>query len=527
MVLVKVKTRWIALLLLAFIALSFSLRVIPPYDHVFGSEWIKFTSNDAYWQMEQVDKIAPDFPTYAGKILQIPFFHWLLSATIWVVSLGNPTQHTIDIVGVYFPAVLGALTVIPVYFLGRIMFGQLAGIVAATLIAILPGEWLGRSSLGFTDYHVLEVLLTTTALMFLVLAIKARSKSRIIYGLLVGLFFSLYWLTWRGAVLFGVILGVFLWLQLVNVLLRRHSRRLTDWLAVICLFVGLDIIAIAFYRYLPTIFTGPTALTTMELESLTLLTAWLNFGTITFLVPVIFTLLAYQAVKRGEASLILFLVWGVVTLVIMLEYRRFAYYFGVNAALLTGWLVWYLWGKLSVWDLPKAIAVTAILCGLVVFPNIQQATVSHSYHSPSAAWCDTLTWVKENTPQDSLILAWWDYGYRISRIGQRSAYITPGQPAKRIKATARFFLSHNEESDIYFDYLILDSPTITSMFGGVTIWAGESVKLYSPRYYQSLVVRLYNGEVIGQYALVYQSEQKIGSIPEVKVFYKRKIIEGQ
>jgi len=122
--------------------------------------------------MAQVDRIAPDFPDYAGKIFQIPFFHWLLSGTIWVIGLGSPTQHTIDTVGVYFPAVLGALTVIPVYFLGKVMFGELAGIIGASLIVILPGEWFGRSSLGFTDHHVLEVLLTTTALMFLVMAIK-------------------------------------------------------------------------------------------------------------------------------------------------------------------------------------------------------------------------------------------------------------------------------------------------------------------------------------------------------------------
>ena len=163
------------LLLLALIALSFTLRVVPPYDHVFGSEWIKFTSIDAYWQMEQVDKLAPDplnatFPMRA----ELSFFHWFLVGTIWVIGLGSPTQHTIDTVAVYFPVVLGALTVIPVYFLGKVMFGQLAGVVAASLIAVLPGEWLGRSSLGFTDHHVLEVLLTTTALLFVVLAIRGK-----------------------------------------------------------------------------------------------------------------------------------------------------------------------------------------------------------------------------------------------------------------------------------------------------------------------------------------------------------------
>jgi len=158
------------------IAISLYLRIVLPYDNIFVGEWVKFSGTDAYWQMSQVDRIVPTFPEYAGHLFQIPFFHWLLSATIWIVGLGSPTQHTIDTVGVYFPAALGALTVIPVYFIGRTIFGNMAGIIAAGLIAVLPGEWLGKSSLGFTDHHVLEVLLSTTAMMFLVMAIKGNEE---------------------------------------------------------------------------------------------------------------------------------------------------------------------------------------------------------------------------------------------------------------------------------------------------------------------------------------------------------------
>ena len=126
---------------------------------------------------------------------------------------------------------------------------------------------------------------------------------------------------------------------------------------------------------------------------------------------------------------------------IMLEHRRFAYYFAVNASLLTGWFIWYTWQKLSKQDLSRAIAVMAILCGLVLFPNIQQATAKYAYHTPSDAWCETLAWVKENTREDSLILAWFDYGYWIQRMGGRKAYITGSMPVKKVEETARFFLS--------------------------------------------------------------------------------------
>lgn len=167
------KTRYIIGVIILFMGISLYLRIVPPYDSVFTEDWIKFSGNDAYWQMWNVDKLALTFPYYTG---QFRFFHWLLAGTIWVIGLGNPTQHTIDTVAVYFPAVLGTITVIPVYFLGKVIFNRMAGLIGAGLVAILGGEWLARSSLGFTDHHVLEVLLTTTALMFLVMAIKGKEK---------------------------------------------------------------------------------------------------------------------------------------------------------------------------------------------------------------------------------------------------------------------------------------------------------------------------------------------------------------
>ena len=37
-----------------------------------------------------------------------------------------------------------ALTLLPVYFLGRALFGRLTGLLAAALLAIMPGKYLRR-----------------------------------------------------------------------------------------------------------------------------------------------------------------------------------------------------------------------------------------------------------------------------------------------------------------------------------------------------------------------------------------------
>ncbi len=41
-------------------------------------------------------------------------------------------------------------------------------------------------------------------------------------------------------------------------------------------------------------------------------------------------------------------------------------------------------------------------------------------HSELPDWLDALNWIKYNTPQNAVIIAWWDYGYWINVMGNRS-----------------------------------------------------------------------------------------------------------
>jgi len=186
--------------------------------------------------MRLIDNLVNNFPRlmafdpyllYPGgsEVGSFHFFHWLLASIIWVIGLGSPTQHTIDVVSVYFPAVIGALTVIPVYFIGKELFGRWAGVLSAGLIVLMPGEFLGRSILGFTDHDIINTLFTTITMLFLILAIKAArqrqltfshlkrrdwatSAKPIIYSLLAGIFLGVYLLTWMGALLFVFIISL-------------------------------------------------------------------------------------------------------------------------------------------------------------------------------------------------------------------------------------------------------------------------------------------------------------------------------
>lgn len=230
--------RWlVAILLLIFFGVALYLRAALPYHQVFVGDIVKFCTNDAYSYLRQIDNLVSNFPHLAlfDPYLRYPygltfgplnFFVYLIGGIAWLIGLGSPSAHMVDTISAYFPAVIGALTVIPVYFIGKALFDRRVGIVAAALIAILPGEFLGRSILGATDRDSLEVLLNTLVMMFLILAVRsAREKQLtfrslhlrhppvltrpVIYSLLSGILLGLSLFTWKGSFLFVLIILVY------------------------------------------------------------------------------------------------------------------------------------------------------------------------------------------------------------------------------------------------------------------------------------------------------------------------------
>jgi len=677
-----------------FLGVSLYLRIVLPYDHVFVGDWIKFTGVDVYYHMRIVDNLVHNFPhlNSLDPYMLYPsgvglgsfrFFDYLLAGIIWLIGLGAPSQHTTDVVGVYFPAVLAALTVIPVYFIGKALFNRWAGVMAAGLIAISPGEFLGRSILGFTDHHVAEVLFTTTAVLFLILALKsARQKQltfshlkhrdwaiiakSLMYGLLAGIFLGIYLLTWQGALLFVFIIFAYFVIQFMIDHLRGEA---TDYLGIIGVITflvalvtfvpmfhqkvhlaslvialltpaalsvvsrlmasrkikpayyplslfGLGLVGLAvLYMVNPSllnsmlgkfsIFTPAGAsLTILEMQPIffpggefSLAVAWGNFTTGFFLSFVSLGILIYLVIRQTEADRVLFLVWSLVILVATLGQRRFAYYFTVNVALLTGYFSWLILQfagfrqpaaeatqkleklkkrgeqrkrreagrRLSSSPANMALGVIAVIF-LVFYPNIGPLpdgrkpaidVASHPQFAPSDAWCESLSWMKDNTPDpfgdpdfyyelyetpfeypDTAygVAAWWDYGYWIARMGHRIPNCNPGQAGAA--SVAKLLTAQDEASanvkmnELGSRYLVLDHATATTKFHALPAWAGTSkeefydayyqqqegrlapvLALY-PEYYRSLLVRLYNfdgRQVIPQSCMVVSLELRTSS----------------
>ena len=594
-----------SIILLIIFGIALALRVWLPYENVFMGDWVRFQFADPWYHMRLVENLVQHFPhliafdpytfyPYGQAVPFAPFFDLMLGFLIWVIALGSPTQHTIETVGAYFPAILGALVTVPVYFMGRELFNRNVGLLSAALIAILPGQFLFRSLLGFTDHHIAEVLFSATAALFLILAIK-RARGRetsfghvwsrdwgnlrkpLIYALLAGLALGVYLISWSGGLLFVLVIFAYMIVQYIIDHLRGKS---TDYLCIIgvpmflialvvvipfsnllmygglviasltigmlafpvlsglsrlmdygklrrayypLVLVGLALAAVGvFYAVDPSllhsmlakfsIFAPSEAARTIgEVQTGLSIIGFLRilffFTTSIFLALIALGLIIRAQVKDGNAEKTFLIVWSIIMLLAMLGQNRFAYYFAVNVALLSGYLCW----RILVWSYlrealpgrekgergeviqflgafyPRVEAILArgylsarharvagvamMVFLIAIFPSIVVAVeVAREPKPPNEAWYSSLVWMRDNTPDpfedgdfyyelyerppagegydypESAygVMNPWDSGHWITRIAHRIPNANPFQSGAR--ETAQFFTAQDESS---------------------------------------------------------------------------------
>jgi len=249
-----------AVALAAVFGVALFVRTYFPYDSVFTGDWVRFQWTDAWYHMRLVENLVHHFPhricfdpytlfPHGQGVHFAPFFDWFLGFFAWLFGAGSPSTKVVETVGAWFPAILGALITVPVYFTGKELFNKKAGLIAAALVAILPGEFLSRSLLGNTDHHVVEILLMTLTIMFLMLALKSARQKEIsfnsirsrdwislrkpfVYSLLAGVALGFFLLSLMYGWFFVAIILVFAFIQFI---LDHLKGRSADYLLIILL----------------------------------------------------------------------------------------------------------------------------------------------------------------------------------------------------------------------------------------------------------------------------------------------------
>ena len=201
----------------ALVALALAVRLLPAPAATRGG--LRLLSPDCYGHLRRAVSVARNFPRVpvVDPYLNHPdggVWIWPPAFDVVVGGIGRsafgPAVSTDEVarVAAAVPPVLGALHVVPLFFLARRLFGRRRAVLSAAVYAFLPAAaiWSGY---GHADQHVAETL---GLLLFLAAAARAASEegaSRGRAAVLAGAVLALLVLTWQGALLSATI--GFLW----------------------------------------------------------------------------------------------------------------------------------------------------------------------------------------------------------------------------------------------------------------------------------------------------------------------------
>ncbi|UCE75266.1 MAG: glycosyltransferase family 39 protein [Methanomassiliicoccales archaeon] len=179
-----------------------------------------------------------------------PMFDWsiaivgLLLSPLFGGDVGTSTWQVME----FSPAFWGALTVIPVYFIGKEMFNKKAGLICAFLLATMPSH-VERSPLGFSDHDAIALFFVVLSFFFFIkalnsLAIREKwvdnwlrpkemvkgfrkwfkyNQVSVAFSLLSGLALASVALIWKGFLYAIVIIIVYFFIQLILNKLRNKD----------------------------------------------------------------------------------------------------------------------------------------------------------------------------------------------------------------------------------------------------------------------------------------------------------------
>ena len=235
-----------AVLLLTVISLA--IRLLPMSDLAGTGDMI--AGPDAWYNLRLVEVLLASggfisfeamtlFP-YGQDIVWGPLFTYI-SALFGMFAGEASRTALIDAVS-WVPAVLGALMVPVMFFLGKKLGDWKTGLLAGLFIAVIGGQFFSRTLYGHFDHHVAETLFSTLFVLCYVMALahtggkelsfkdKTSFRMPLVLGVLSGIAYFLGLLTMTTLVAFGLFAAVF---TLIQFILDVKSGRSTEYLLVL------------------------------------------------------------------------------------------------------------------------------------------------------------------------------------------------------------------------------------------------------------------------------------------------------
>ncbi|MCR5590369.1 MAG: dolichyl-diphosphooligosaccharide--protein glycosyltransferase subunit STT3 [Lachnospiraceae bacterium] len=392
---------------------------------------------------------------------------------------------------------ISALVVIPVFVIAYRAKGIIAGVVASLLSSINYGYFV-HTVPGFYDTDTViswtSCFLFCSAILFVdALGRKEEEgkgtmmRKRICYAVLFVLSLLLLAASWYIFYMFAGIVAIALIITMILDHLNRgyedrqaYVKRSIPYIvfiaatAVISLIAKPDLLS-SLYENIISVFSKgdslfPNALVSVsEMRKPSLIAGGLtgffqmrvlsdsNIGIINAvggMIPcaaaIAMCVLIIRALWKKDIRFeyVLLVIWFLITAVLAVRSWRFIMLFAVPVAILAGMLT----GTLCSLMKEKKMMDWGIFAGMIVILMIFPATYGayrsslDSVPTVNRPMHETLTYIRDNTPENTVVAGWWDYGYFFEeKTGRRVLFDGGSQTGQRVFWMGKAFATDNEE----------------------------------------------------------------------------------
>lgn len=388
------------------------------------------------------------------------------------------------------PIIYMALSIIPIFFIGRKIAGDIGGFFAATFLAVQP-FLVGR--LLEPDTDIFQIFFPLMILWFFVEAVEVKKiQKKAIFASLSGLFIGLYSVAWKGWwYIFDFALAT-LGLYLIYCLLvhRKELKKgflnyvkhpaLKEILIIACALLVSSAFFVSLFGQskFMSAFEGPFGF--MQIKAVAVTTLWPNvFTTVAefnpislkgvvstmggnFLFLIALAGIALTMLKKDNYGkidvkyVILLALWFAATIYsttkgmrfILLLVPAFAIAFGIAIGMIYKYASVWITKGLSIDKKIAKISLVVLLCLLLISPVKAAHNTAKGYiPNFNDAWYEALTEIKNNS-SDAIITSWWDFGHWFVTIGERRVTFDGADQGMRIHWVGKTLLTDSEEEAI-------------------------------------------------------------------------------
>ena len=205
-------------------------------------------------------------------------------------------------------------------------------------------------------------------------------------------------------------------------------------------------------------------------------------------------LMCYEFVfKRGDLEHILVVVMFILSMMLAMGAMRLAFVFAFPVSIAAGYFLirggkYFLEGsRRFVKDKGyQYLKITGgVFIGLVVFTNFASGWLMANGIGSSLTdeWYESLIWLRDNTPEDAVLLEWWDFGWWFQYVAKKITLVDGGYHSRRpTQDVAVFYTSPLSDGSLNFlkkyevDYVMV-SPDLISKFGAMSKIANWGAKV--------------------------------------------------